>query len=254
MVRVGFRTRKTFPVKAAVHQPMYLPYPGFFHKLSLVDVFVIMDDVQYDKRFTNRNRVLDPHGVQWLSVPINKEQKFSSNMHVSINNSMAWREYHWKKIRACYGNARYFYLYRDYLENLYKREWNLLFELDLETVKQTMEWLGIKIPILRESELNVQGNGTMRLINACKAVGADTYVSGIGGKNYMDEKTFEVNNVKLEYQKYTPTPYPQRFSESFIPNLSILDLLSNVGPDSIEVIRGKTATDSTKQQGVEFSR
>lgn len=233
-------------VKAAVHQPQYFPYPGFFHKLSLVDVFVIMDDVQYDKRFTNRNRILDPHGVQWITVPINKEQKFLANMFVQINNNLPWRDHHWRMIRACYANAKYFHLYQTYLEHLYKREWKLLFELDFETTKQMMEWLGIKIPILRESELNIQGTGTMRLIEACKAAGADTYVSGRGGKEYMDEKLFELNNLGLEYQNYSPTPYPQRFSSSFIPDLSILDLLSNVGPESIKVIQGETSTHSAE--------
>lgn len=223
---------------------MYFPYPGFFHKLSLVDVFVIMDDVQYDKRYTNRNRVLDPHGVQWLSVPINKDQKFQLNMQIGINNSLPWRESHWKKICASYANASYFQRYRDYLENLYKKEWNLLFELDLEIVRQTLEWLDIKIPIVKESELGIQGTGTMRLINASKAVGADTYVSGRGGKNYMDEKLFEANNMRLEYQDYAPTPYPQRFSKTFIPDLSILDMLSNIGPESINHIRGTKSAEA----------
>ena len=59
---------------------MYLPYPGFFHKLSMADVFVIMDDVQYDKRFTNRNRILVPQGPLWISVPIVKDDKFHENM------------------------------------------------------------------------------------------------------------------------------------------------------------------------------
>ncbi len=112
----------------------------------------------------------------------------------------------------------------------------MLFDLDLDTVKKIMEWLGIKIPVVRESELRVEGTGTDRLINTCKAVGADTYVSGKGGKNYMDESLFEKNNVKLEYQSYSPKPYPQRFSRSFTPDLSIIDALFNLGPDTFEII------------------
>lgn len=215
---------------------MYLPYPGFFHKLSLGDVFVIMDDVQYDKRFTNRNVILDPNGPTNLTVPINKKQKFSANMLVEINNEIPWADYHWKKIRFCYSNAKFFEKYSEYFEKVYSKKWDLLFDLDFETVKKIMEWLEIKIPVIRESELKVQGSGTERLVNACKAIGADTYISGRGGRNYMDETLFEKNNLKLEYQSYTPKPYQQRFGEKFVPDLSIIDGLFNLGPDTTEII------------------
>ncbi|MHB8566833.1 MAG: WbqC family protein [Nitrososphaerales archaeon] len=219
-------------MKVAIHQPHYFPHPGFFHKLSLADVFVIMDDVQYDKRFTNRNRILDPHGPLWLTVPINKSHKFLPNMHVEINNDMQWREDHLTKILGSYSNASYFFLYRDYFENLYKRDWKTLFELDYETTKKTMEWLGINIPVIKESELNAKGESNERLINVCKSLGADTYVSGTGAKAYLDERLFEKNNLKVEFQNYTQTPYTQKFSEIFIPDLSIIDMLANVDPQS----------------------
>jgi hypothetical protein len=196
-----------------------------------------MDEVQYDKRFTNRNRILDSHGPVWLTVPINKSHKFLANRLVEINNEIPWREDHWKKILLSYSNAQFFHLYRD-LENVYKKNWSTLFELDFETIKKTMEWLGIGIPIIRESELQVGGESTERLVNICKAVGADTYISGIGGKGYIQEQLFDRSNLRLEYQSYLPTPYPQRFSDVFVPNLSIIDMLSNVGPGSARLIGG----------------
>ncbi len=225
-------------MRAAIHQPQYFPYPGFFHKLSMADVFVIMDDAQYDKRYTNRNKILNPQGPLELTVPINKAQKFLPNISVEINNGMPWREDHWKKILISYANARFFHLYKDYLEALYKREWLMLFELDLETTKKTMEWLGIKIPILRESELKVTGKATERLVNVCKKLGADTYVSGPGGKSYLEEGLFEQNNIRLVYQRYAPATYPQRFTSEFVPNLSIIDMLANVGSESMGLIVG----------------
>ena len=195
-----------------------------------------MDNAQYDKRFTNRNRIISTNGWVWITVPINKDHKFLPNMYVEINNETPWRELHWKKIHQSYANAKYFYMYKDFLEALYKRDWNFLFDLDFHTVKKTIEWLGLKVDVIRESELNVQGSSTERLINACKAVGADTYISGAGGRNYMDEKLFGKHNIKLEYQNYLPTPYAQRLAKSFIPHLSILDLLVNVGPGSHDLI------------------
>jgi hypothetical protein len=225
-------------LKVAIHQPQYFPYPGFFHKLTMADVFVIMDDAQYDKRYTNRNKILNPQGPLELTVPINKAHKFLPNMSVEINNSLPWRGDHWKKIQTSYSNAKSFHLYRDYFKALYEKEWGRLFELDLETTKKTIEWLGMKLAIVKESELKVEGKSTERLINVCKKLGADTYISGSGGASYLDEGLFEKSGIRLVYQTYAPKPYPQRFSKTFVPNLSIIDMLANVGPDSINFIVG----------------
>ena len=86
--------------------------------------------------------------------------------------------------------------------------------------------------IVIESKLKVVGESTERLIEVCKKLDADTYISGIGGKNYLVEELFEKNNINLQYQNYNPITYTQNLAESFIPNLSIIDLLSNVGLDS----------------------
>ena len=94
------------------------------------------------------------------------------------------------------------------------------------------EWLDVKTKIIFESELNVKGTSSEKLLNICKQIDATKYVSGSGGKNYLDEKIFQKNHIDIEYQKYTPTLYSQLNSKSFIPNLSILDLLFNMGYES----------------------
>jgi hypothetical protein len=199
-----------------------------------------MDDVQYDRGFVNRNKILDVHGPVWLTVPINKAQKFMPNNQVEINREIPWREDHWKKITCSYANAKYFDLIRDYLESVYRRDWVTLLELDMETLKKTFEWLGINVPVVRESELGVGSTGTQRLVDVCKAIGADTYVSGRGGKEYMEESLFAKNGLTLEYQSYSPSPYPQRLSHSFVPDLSIIDALANLGPSTMGFIASRS--------------
>ncbi len=222
-----------------IHQPNYFPYPGFFHKLSLAEVFVIMDDVQYQYDYTNRNKIISQDGNwQRITVPTKREHKFFPIMLVEINNDLPWKEITWNSIYNSYKDAKFFHLYKDYFEKLYKKDWKLLFDLNFETIKKVIEWLGIKIELIRESELSISGKLTERLINVCKTLGVDTYVSGKGGKNYLDEKLFEKNNVKIQYQNYVTPVYPQQFSKSFIPDLSVIDLLANVGPDSLKVIQG----------------
>lgn len=204
--------------------------------MSLVDALVVMDDVQYDRRYTNRNRILAPQGPIWLTVPIVKSQKFMRNMDVEVNNALPWREEHWKKISYSYRNAKWFRTYEPDFERVYQSEHRKLLDLDLELTLKSIGWLSLKTEVIMESELGVKGSGTERLVNACLAVGADTYVSGPGGKGYMDESLFEAGGVALEYQRYRPRPYRQRFSDGFVPDLSIVDMLFNMGPGSRELI------------------
>jgi len=226
-------------MRVIIHQPQYFPYPGFFHKLSLAEKYVILDNTQYDKRFTNRNRILAESDAIWLTVPINKKHKFLPNNRVEINNEIDWQTEHWKKIYHSYKNSSFFSNYSEYLKQIFSKKWEHLFELDFETLKKTIKWLGIKIEIIKESELNINSQSTQRLVDICKQVGANTYISGKGlpNKQYMEKELFEKEGITLEYQNYTSVEYKQRNSESFIPDLSILDLLFNCGENSMEIIR-----------------
>ena len=166
-----------------------------------------------------------------------KGHKSSLIMDVKINNEIPWGKINFKKICAGYNKAKFFHQYKDFFENLYKKEWENIFDLNFETIKQVLSWLDIKTKIVIESELDVSGQTTERLVNVCKKLGADTYISGIGGKKYLDEKLFEKNKIILKYQNYTPIKYTQHMSKSFIPNLSIIDSLANVGPESRKLLK-----------------
>jgi hypothetical protein len=225
-------------MKVVIHQPNYLPYLGFFHKLSLADTFVIMDDTQYDKKFTNRNKIKVPGNWIWLTVPINKKHKFVANKIVEINNEENWQSDHFEKINRSYSNSEFFKKnYKTFFEKIYSKKWDHLFTLNYELIIQLIDWLNIKIEVIKESELNIKGNSTERLVNISKKIGAETYVSGIGGKEYMNEKMFETNNIKIEYQNFKCPIYKQVFNSEFIPNLSIIDLLFNIGPKSLSKLK-----------------
>mgnify|MGYP000323582573 FL=1 len=225
-------------MKVAIHQPNYLPYVGFFHKLSLADTFVIMDDTQYDKKFTNRNKIKVPGNWIWLTVPINKKHKFVANKIVEINNEENWQSDHFEKINRSYSNSKFFKKnYKAFFEKIYSKKWDHLFTLNYELIIQLIDWLDIKIEVIKESELNINGNSTDRLVNISKKIGAETYVSGIGGKEYMNKKMFETNNIKIEYQNFKCPIYKQVFNSEFIPNLSIIDLLFNIGPKSLSKLK-----------------
>ena len=224
-------------MKIAIHQANYFPYPGFFHKINQADVFVIQDDIKFVNKVTNRNKIISSSGYTWINVPIKKGHQSLPIMDVKINNEIPWKKINFKKVCAGYNKAKFFHLYKDFFENLYKKEWNNIFDLNFETIKQVFVWLNIKTKIVIESELDVSGPPTERLVMVCKKLGADTYISGIGGKKYLDEKLFEKNKIILKYQNYNPIKYTQHMSKSFIPNLSIIDLLANAGSESGKLLK-----------------
>ena len=225
-------------MKVTIHQPNYLPYPGLFHKLILSDVFVILDNVQFQFDITNRNKIISKDG-SWerLTVPVKKNQTHKKIIDVEINNEISWSNNTFQKLYDNYSSSNFFNQYEDYFKKLYKKKWTLLYELNFETLKKMIEFLGIKIEILNESELDIKGESTERLINICETLNAKTYVSGIGGKNYLDEKLFKKKNIQLEYQNYQFMPYIQNYSKDFVPNLSTIDLLFNLGSESLDLIK-----------------
>lgn len=222
----------------AIHQPNYLPWLGYFYKIAWSEVFVFLDNVQYSKNsIINRNKIKTPQGAAWLTVGVLTKGRLGQVIkEVDINNDTSWYRTHEKSISQNYSKAPYFRNYQELFEDVYRRRWEKLIHLNEALIKLNCDLLGIKATkFLRASELNVSGQSTELLISICKAIGADTYLSGFGGKKYMDDKAFEEAGISLSYYDFEHPTYNQLWGE-FIPNLSIIDLLFNEGEKSLEIL------------------
>ncbi|MDE1829746.1 MAG: WbqC family protein [Thaumarchaeota archaeon] len=225
-----------------IHQPDFLPWLGFFNKVRLSDLLVIGDHVQYrNKGYQNRNRIKTIKGWQWLTVPIVHNWGSSINEMMILNreqNGITWDDLHLRTLQVNYGKAPFYDTYIGIFEKIYKRRIEMLAECNLEFLKAIFSILGIDIPIKRTSEMNMTGSKTDLIVEICKAVGADTYLSGMKGARYMEESTLEQNGVKLLYNNYEHPVYEQQFMEvGFEPNMSVIDLIFNHGPQSFEIIK-----------------
>jgi len=228
-------------------QPGYLPWLGFFEQLARSDVFVIYDDVQYDKHgWRNRNRIKTPQGAQWLTVPVQVSLKQAPLIHeVRIDNKADWRKKHLLSIRHAYARAPYFGRVFPVLEEALNREWELLIDLDLHMIVKMAEMLGIAGPkIVRSSGVNVTGGTQERLLALCKHFGADTFYEGASGRDYIDERLFSEQGVRVVFQEYSHPSYRQLHGE-FISHLSAIDLLFNHGEESLSILMNKTDTEVT---------
>ncbi|MCD6542397.1 MAG: WbqC family protein [Thermoplasmata archaeon] len=219
----------------AAHQPNYLPWIGYFHKILKSDIFVILDHVEFSRRgFINRNRVKGPKGVIWLTVPVRVKGR-ERIMNVKIDNKRDWRRKHHLTLKSFYGKAPYFNDVFPSLEDVYEREWEYLADLNIEIITRIVDLLGIKARFVKSSSLNPQGKKMDMIIDICKKMGASIYFSGKGARKYQDEETFERNGIKLVYQDIEVPEYPQRFGE-FVPNLSIIDMVFNIGVEETKNI------------------
>ena len=132
-----------------IHQPNYFPYPGFFQKVLLSDIYVVLNRAQFEFDITNRNKIITPEG-SWsrITVPIKKGQKFFEVRNVEINNDQPWAEKNWDLICKSYDNSPFFDLYKGTLNSIFKKKWNLIFDLNFHTLKKVLEWLDIKTEII----------------------------------------------------------------------------------------------------------
>jgi len=219
----------------AIHQPNYLPWLGYFYKIAICDIFLILDNVQYEKNgLTNRVRIKTPNDGAWLSLPI--KRKFSQLINeVELVNSSEEKKRHIKTIELNYKKAKYFnYLFPE-LEEILNKDWKYLADLNIELIKFLKNKMGIKTKIEIASNYNVSGKSTDLLVNFCKIFNANIYLSGSGGKKYQEEAKFENEDIKLKYTDFIHPVYSQLWG-NFIPGLSVVDLIFNYGPESLNFL------------------
>jgi hypothetical protein len=226
--------------KVAMHQPNYIPWPGYFHKLSQADVFVFLDAAQYPRgqSFAPRNRVKTPNGVLYLTIPVSvpkgREGK-ASYLEVDFADRR-WKQRHLKTLEQSYRRAPYF----DEVFALFRRELEperSFAELNIALVEACVDYLGIDTPRVRLSEtVESFGEKTRLIIDLCRALDASVYLSGSGGgRAYNDEALLNAHDISLEYDHFVYPEHAQLWGD-FEPNLSVLDLLFNCGPASRELV------------------
>lgn len=219
------------------HQPSYLPWLGLFHKIWLSNIYIYLDMVQFEKNsFTNRNLIKTSTGIMWLTVPVKLKSHTSKFINeIEIDNSKNWRNDHWKSIFFNYKKAKYFKTYGDFFEDVYKKDWTKLTDLNEYMLKWFIKQLGIKTEFYKGSDLDLSGKKSDLIICMCNKFQANCYVFGALGKSYADKNSFAKKNINIYFQDYVHPIYLQLFGQ-FQPRLGILDLLFNYGENSLNVL------------------
>jgi len=227
----------------SIMQPAYLPWLGYFHRIAISDLHIVLDHVQIDKnsktKFANRNKVRTKEGWSWLTVPTKTKGRYG-RLHINqleIAGGNSWEAKHWSTIRLNYGKAAHFAEHAAFFETIYYHHWERLVDLTSDITDYLLKAFGIATPLLKSSNMGLEGKKSDLLLNLCRSVGASVYVSGPLGRDYLDERLFEEAGLKIAYHDYRHPSYPQAYP-GFEAYMSAIDLLFNCGEKSLEILMG----------------
>ena len=219
-------------------RPYFAPFPGFFYRLHLADVFVILDSVQFPRGTTwiTRNRFKNDQGTLWMTIPVwKKGLGLQSIDDVRVCREGSWPRKYPASLKQAYADAPYFYEQLQFIENLFSTASGRLIDFNLAIIRHLMLNLGLDTEIIRLSELNIEAGGDRLLIELCRYFEASVYLApGAAGK-YLDAALFESAGIELRRVNPRPPVYPQLWGD-FIPDLSTFDLLFNCGPKAREIL------------------
>jgi hypothetical protein len=223
-------------MRVVILQPSYIPWRGYFQQIQMADLFVFYDCVQYDKHgWRNRNKIKTSQGSQWLTIPVSSKGCVSNGLQIkdaTILWDANWAEKHMKSIYQNYRKAPFFHDYMPLVESIYERRDQKLADFTCATTEVIARTLGIDhTKFLRSSTLPTAGSKTDRLIGIPKNLGATHYISGPSANTYLEKKKLDEIGVSTEFIAYDYPEYPQ-INGPFEPQVTILDLLFNVGPNA----------------------
>lgn len=217
----------------SIHQPAYLPWLGYFHKILRSDVFVLLDSVQLEKNgYVNRNRIRTAAGAQWLTIPLQMKGHTEKTIGgMEINPAVSWKKKHIRSLRQAYGKRPFYAAHAPGAEALIDAAGDSLSEFLRKMFAHFMETLGMaEKKIVLASGLEAAGRRSELLLAICRELGADAYLSGAGGKDYLDVKLFQDAGMDVFFQDFRHPEYDQGDAD-FVPDMCVLDALFNIGSE-----------------------
>ncbi len=230
----------------AIHQPSFLPWLGFFNKITASDKFVILDNVQFPKTggyWANRVKIIITGKAEWITIPINRNYSGTKNINeIEIDNSKNWNVKILRSIESNYRKAPHFEKVFPLIKDTLGNPGNSLIDLNLQIIFSLCSLLKIKTDhIVRASEIAAEGSSTDLLVSIVKHTGSDSYMCGGGASKYQEDHKFESAGIHLIYQNFKHPVYPQFNTLEFEAGLSVIDAIMNCGFEQTrKLITGNT--------------
>ena len=215
----------------SIHQPHFFPWLNYFNKIANSDIFVVLDDVQFRRRyFQNRAKIKVADKEKWITVPLEKHSRSTLIKDMEILQDKSYQNIA-RTIENVYKRAPFFDDYFQQIENVLSKEFHSLNDLNIAILKLLLEILELDVPVYKSSELGIQAEEpNERLLKICLHFKATKYIAGKGGKNYMDQSMFSDKGIEILWQDYPNSQFVyEQLGTNFIPGLSVIDVLFNIG-------------------------
>lgn len=223
-------------VIVGIHQPNFMPWLGYFYKIWKSDVFIFLDDVQFQKTgasYTNRVSININGESQYLTIPVKREPG-TWNINQTKFIDQKWKKKIIGNLQANYAKSDYFKQNRDFIFSLIEFETNNLAEYNIKFIEEVSKKLEFNTKFVKSSTFNLSSMSTKRLIDLILLVSGNTYLSGSGGDNYQDKELYLKSNINLIYNKIPIFEYRQQKTDSFNNGLSVIDAIFNIGFDNLK--------------------
>lgn len=222
-------------MKTAIHQPHYFPWIGYFDKIAKVDKFILLDQVQFEKGSQMiRNRVVSDAGViKYITISADTKSFLEKEYRdILIKNADEWKTRQKNALKNYYRNAEFSDETMKILEEFWKNNYPTVCEWTCKSIELICELLGIDTELLYQSNILYEKDNKRSdlVLSICKSIKADYYFAGKGASvRYLDIKKFKSNGIDIVFQDFQHPFYKQCSSETFIPGVSVIDMLFNCG-------------------------
>ncbi len=204
-------------IKKVLLSTAYLAPIQYYTKfLKYDEVYIEMKENFIKQSYRNRCKIYGANGELSISIPIKKTSTKIKIKDVQIDYDTKWQKLHWKSIESAYSSSPFFEFYEDDLKAFYERKYKFLIDLNAEIQKVILENLDLQIDFKYTEEFNQLAN-----------------------EKFIDLREIIHPKKKVIDPEFKPVKYTQVFYDKygFIPNLSIIDLLFNEGPNAIELLK-----------------
>lgn len=237
-------------MRLVILQSNYIPWKGYFDLMAMSDLFIVYDSVQYTKNdWRNRNLIATQNGPLWLTIPVSTAGLGTQPINEARVGDARWAKKHWESVRQQLARRPAFDTIRADLQACYEQahDLELLHDINVLFLRMLATKLGIETPIIDDREFALQPDSpTGKLIQLCERTGADRYVTGPAGLNYLELPRFAEAGIALDVIDYGSYPTYEQTSAEFSHAVSVVDTLASVGPAETRLhLRGLHRTIAT---------
>lgn len=224
------KKKKHIKKLVTIHQPETFPYPGFFNKMMLSDEFIILDNVQFKKNnYQNRNRIIHEGNPKWITFPVDMTHRLESTiMDTKFADTVDWKSRNIKVLEDAYKFSPYFDVHMPVLEAMIRESTDNLIDFNMAAINYIRKCLDITTPMICASGMPVESHKSELVFDLCVASKADIYLSGAGGRDYLDTAKFKEAGIQVYYQNFNEEISYHQHTDEFIPYMSTIDILMNL--------------------------